>query len=160
MRDLVAGLIALALALAALLVAATLHYHRQRRERARRAARGSGRTIIAELPQGADLVYVTEDAGRFFVGDQPIEKASIRGVRLLVNGGLVSHAGHTRTEPAATARATADEEAFIRDRWDVLIDTAAETLTISCGAIRERVSQDIARRIFDAVSRGLTTPSR
>ncbi|MGH9312903.1 MAG: hypothetical protein ACRD1S_06865 [Vicinamibacterales bacterium] len=155
MRDLVAGLIALALLVFALLVGATLHFHRQRRARSRRDARASGRAIIAELPQGAELVYVTEDHERLYVGDRPIEKASIRGVRLLVNGGLVSHAGQTGTEPAAVARATSDEEAFIRDRWDVLVDTSSGTVTIACGAIRERISQDLARRIYDAVEASL-----
>jgi hypothetical protein len=158
MRDLVAGLIALALLVFALLVGATLHFHRQRRERTRREAREGGRTIIAELPQGTDLVYVTEDRDRFHVGDQPIEKASIRGVRLMVNGGLVSQAGDTRTDPAAAARATSDEEAFIRDRWDVLVDTSSGTITIACGAIRERISQDLARRIYDAVASTIRFP--
>jgi hypothetical protein len=157
-RDLVAGLIALALLIFALLVGATLHFHRQRRERTRREARVSGRTIIAELPQGSDLVYVTEDRERLYVGDQPIEKVSIRGVRLMVNGGLVSHAGETRAEPPAAARATSDEEAFIRDRWDVLVDTSSGTVTIACGAIRERISQDLARRIYDAVASNLPAP--
>lgn len=153
MRDLVAALFAVALLLFALLVGATLHFHRQRRERTRRAAREGGRTIIAELPHGSDLVYVTEDPERLYVGDRPIEKPSIRGVRLMVNGRVVSQAGETRTEPAAAARATADEEAFIRDRWDVLVDTSSGTVTIACGAIRERISQDLARRIYDAVSK-------
>jgi hypothetical protein len=151
-RDLVAALIAVALLVFALLVGATLHFHRQRRERTRRAAREGGRTIIAELPQGSDLVYVTDDRDCLYVGEQSIEKASIRGVRLLVNGRVVSEAGETRTDPAATAHATADEEAFIRDRWDVLVDTDSRTVTIACGAIRERISQDLARRIFDAVA--------
>ncbi|HEX2343319.1 MAG TPA: hypothetical protein VHI98_22805 [Vicinamibacterales bacterium] len=152
MRDLVAALIAVALLLFALLVGATLHFHRQRRERTRRAAREGERTIIAELPQGSDLVYVTEDHDHLYVGDQSIEKASIRGVRLLVNGRVVSQAGETRTDPAAAPRATADEEAFIRDRWDVLVDTDSRTVTIACGAIRERISQDLARRIYDSVA--------
>jgi hypothetical protein len=152
-RDLVAALIAVALLVFALLVGATLHFHRQRRERTRRVAREGGRTIVAELPQGSNLVYVTEDHDHLYVGDQSIEKASIRGVRLLVNGRVVSQAGATRTEPAAAPRATADEEAFIRDRWDVLVDMDSRTVTIACGAIRERISQDLARRIYDAVSK-------
>lgn len=155
MRDLVAGLVALALLLFALLVGATLHFHRQRRDRTRREARASGRAIVAELPQGSNLVCVTEDPERLYVGDRPIEKASIRGVRLMVNAELVSQVGKTGTEPAATARATSDEEAFIRDRWDVLVDTSTGTVTIACGAIRERISQDLARRIYDAVVRSM-----
>jgi hypothetical protein len=158
MRDLVAGLIALALLVFALLVGATLHFHRQRRERTRREARASGRAIIAELPQGTDLVYVTEDSERFYVGDRPIEKTSILGVRLMVNQGVVSQAGQPRSEPPAAARPTSDEEAFIRDRWDVLVDTASGTVTIACGAIRERISQDLARRIYDAVAATIPAP--
>jgi hypothetical protein len=152
MRDLVAGLVAVSLLFFALLVAATLHYHRRRRERARGAATVRGRKLIAELPQGVDLVYFAEDDNGFYYGDRPIEKDAIRGVRLLVNDRVVSQAGDVGTAPPATTTATADEEAFIRDRWDVVIDTASASVTISCGAIRERISQDLARRIYDAVA--------
>jgi hypothetical protein len=152
MRDLAAGLVAVALLLFALLVAATLHYHRRRRERARGAATIRGRKLIAELPQGVDLVYFAEDHDGFYYGDRQIEKDTVRGVRLLVNDRVVSHAGDVGTAPPAPATATADEEAFIRDRWDVVIDTTSASVTISCGAIRERISQDLARRIYDAVA--------
>jgi hypothetical protein len=155
MRDLIAGLVAIALAVFALLVAATLHLHRQRRERARQAARAGGREVIAELPLAPELVYFSEDADRFYLGDRPIEKRSIRGVRLLVNGGLVSQAGQPGSAPAADTPATADEEAFIRDRWDVVLDTSSTSVTVSCGAIRERISQDLARRIYDVVAAAL-----
>ena len=152
MRDLVAGLVAVALLLFALLVAATLHFHRRRRERARGAATARGKKLIAELPLGVDLVYFAEDDDRFYHGDQQIEKDAIRGVRLLVNDRVVSQMGDVGTAPPASATATADEEAFIRDRWDVVIDTSSASVTISCGAIRERISQDLARRIYDAVA--------
>jgi hypothetical protein len=152
MRDLVAGLVAVALLLFALLVAATLHFHRRRRERARGAATARGRTLIAELPLGVDLVYFAEDGDRFYYGDQQLDKDAIRGARLLVNDRVVSHTGEVSTAPPAPATATADEEAFIRDRWDVVIDTSSGSVTISCGAIRERISQDLARRIYDAVA--------
>jgi hypothetical protein len=155
MRDLVAGLVAVALLLFALLVAATLQYHRRRRDRARGAATVHGRKLIAELPQGVDLVYFAEDRECFYYGDQQIEKDAIRGVRLLVNDRVVSHKGDIGTAPPAAATATADEQAFIRDRWDVVIDTTSGSVTISCGAIRERISQDLARRIYDAVADGL-----
>jgi hypothetical protein len=158
MRDLVAGLVAVALLLFAVLVAATLHFHRRRRERARGAATASGRRLIAELPLGVDLVYFAEDDCRFYHGDQQIEKDAIRGVRLLVNDRVVSHAGDVGSAPPAPATATADEEAFIRDRWDVVIDTSSASVTISCGAIRERISQDLARRIYDAVAAALRSP--
>ena len=42
-------------------------------------------------------------------------------------------------------------EGIARDRWDVAIETERGTVLVECGAIRERVSQELARRIFDAV---------
>jgi hypothetical protein len=42
-------------------------------------------------------------------------------------------------------------EGIARDRWDVAIDTATGLVMVECGAIRERVSQELARAVFDAV---------
>src|SRR5438067_5478841 len=38
-----------------------------------------------------------------------------------------------------------------RDRWDVAIERADGVMLVECGAIRERVSQELARAVFDAV---------
>ena len=47
-------------------------------------------------------------------------------------------------------------EGIARDRWDVAIETAdGATMIVECGAIRERVSQELARAVFDAVKREL-----
>ena len=46
-------------------------------------------------------------------------------------------------------------EGIARDRWDVAIEAQAGTTLIECGAIRERVSQELARAVFDAVKRDL-----
>ena len=45
-------------------------------------------------------------------------------------------------------------EGIARDRWDVAIETVAGTMLVECGAVRERVSQELARKIFDAVKDG------
>ncbi|MBI4475771.1 MAG: hypothetical protein HY654_01280 [Acidobacteria bacterium] len=42
-------------------------------------------------------------------------------------------------------------EGIARDRWDVAIETAQRTWLVECGAIRERVSQELARKIYEAV---------
>jgi hypothetical protein len=42
-------------------------------------------------------------------------------------------------------------EGIERDRWDVAIETVRGTMLVECGAIRERVSQELARKVFDAV---------
>ena len=44
-------------------------------------------------------------------------------------------------------------EGIARDRWDVAIETVGGTVLVACGAIRERVSQELARTVFDAVKR-------
>ena len=46
-------------------------------------------------------------------------------------------------------------EGIARDRWDVAIEAQGGTTLIECGAIRERVSQELARTVFDAVKRDL-----
>src|SRR5437764_15407540 len=86
MRDVIAGVIAIALLVAAASLGTTLTAYRRRRQRARDLDRTRGRTIVAELPTPDDLVIVSEDAQRFYCGDRQIEKASILAVRLLING--------------------------------------------------------------------------
>jgi hypothetical protein len=57
-------------------------------------------------------------------------------------------------------------EGIARDRWDVAIESVTGTVLVECGAIRERVSQELARAVFEAVRRdvdsrnGITTGSR
>jgi len=51
-------------------------------------------------------------------------------------------------------------EGFARDRWDVAIETVAGTTLIECGAIRERVSQELARAVFEAVKDDLEQRDR
>jgi len=46
-------------------------------------------------------------------------------------------------------------EGIARDRWDVAIETVSGMLLVECGAIRERVSQELARTVFDAVKQEL-----
>jgi hypothetical protein len=46
-------------------------------------------------------------------------------------------------------------EGIARDRWDVAIETVTGTVLVECGAIRERVSQELARAVFDAVKRAV-----
>ena len=46
-------------------------------------------------------------------------------------------------------------EGIARDRWDVALETTQGTVLIECGAIRERVSQELARAVFDAVKRDI-----
>jgi hypothetical protein len=168
LRDVLAGVIALALLGAAASLATTLQYYRRRRQGARDVERARGRAIIAEIPSEDDLVLFSEDQTRFYYGERSIDKESINAVRMLINdaaiascasrsravqqpgpgGGQVEHAG-------VAENAGGNDGGIARDRWDVAIETDAGTTLVACGAIRERVSQDLARAVFEAVKRDL-----
>lgn len=169
MRDLVAALIAVALVFAALAMATTLHTYRRRLQRKRASEQALGRHIIAEVPVGPELMIFSEDPHHFHYGEQLIPKDRIAAVRVLINGSPIASSVSTRWPPATSAQLTSFDdrpEGIERDRWDVAIETSSGVILVECGAIRERVSQELARRIYDAVRRDIesrdtaTTPLR
>jgi hypothetical protein len=190
MRDLVAGMVALGLLLVAASLATTLTLFRRRRLSAREAERALGRTIVAELPTSDELTLFSEDPDRFYYGDRAIDKELIVAARVLINGAPIAEAIAQRHAPDPAAnRAMEGErgagapsqpdrvtdvpvviddqsEGILRDRWDVAIESTTETVLVECGAIRERISQELARAVFDAVRRdigarnGVTTRPR
>jgi hypothetical protein len=161
MRDVVAFIVAVALLVVAASLATALRYAQVRRQRARDSERALGRAIVVELPAEDDLVIFSEDPVRFYYGERSIDKDLITGVRLLVNGAALASTYGTNA-PRVTDAASAEirppepvETGIIRDRWDVEIETETGRVTVECGAIRERVSQELGRAIFDAVSRAI-----
>jgi len=170
MRDLVAGLIALALVIAAASLATTLHFYRRRRERDRAGQHALGRTIVAEIPSADDLTLFSEDDGCFYYGDRTISKSIVVAARVLINGipiaAVVSSRAAVSTQPSHVEDRP---EGIARDRWDVAIETLqpgaapgapTEVVVIECGAIRERVSQELARAVFDVVKREIEGKNR
>ncbi len=160
MRDLIAAAIAFALLVTAASLGTTLQLYRRRRRRARDGERALGRTIVAEIPAEEDLVLFTEDAERFHYGERFIDKRRIAVVRILINGvpiaAYVSAADDRGTSVPPVMEIMEDRpEGIARDRWDVAIESGDETMIVECGAIRERVSQELARSVFDAVKREL-----
>lgn len=168
MRDILAAVIALGLLALAASLATTLRFYRQRQRTAREAQRARGRTIIAELPTSEDLVLFSEDNTCFYYGDRSIEKHTIAAARVLINGAPIAHVVSRRYARQAAAHSASFEdhpEGIARDRWDVAIDTITNpgepasteapitTVLVECGAIRERVSQELARTVFEAVKR-------
>jgi hypothetical protein len=154
MRDLFAGIVALLLLAAAASLATTLQYYRRRRTRARDSERALGRTIVAEIPAADDLVLFSEDASRFYYGERSVDKDLITAVRVLINGAPIAAYVSRRHPEGAERQPTSFEdrpEGIARDRWDVAIETLVGTTLVECGAIRERVSQELARTVFDAV---------
>ena len=156
MRDLVAGILALALLIVAASLATTLKTYRGRRRRMRDSERALGRTIVAEIPADDDLVLFSQDQKRFYYGERSIDKDLITAVRVLINGApIATVTGRRRPTDAGRPLAAFEDrpEGIARDRWDVAIDTVTGTVLVECGAIRERVSQELARAVFDAVKR-------
>jgi hypothetical protein len=153
MRDAVAWIVAVVLLLVAASLATTLQYYRRRRQRARDSERAMGRRIVAELPITEELVYFSEDPVRFHYGDTAIDKDLIVAARVLINGAPIAAAVSTRHGPQAPSPTTFEDrpEGIARDRWDVAIETVRGTVLVECGAIRERVSQELARQVFEAV---------
>jgi len=154
MRDALAAVVAIVLLLAAFSLATTLQTYRRRRERARDSERALGRRIVAEIPADADLRLFTEDNSRFYYGDVSIDKDLIAAVRVLINGAPLAAYVATRHRGAEPRHATSFEdrpEGIARDRWDVAIESLNGTVLVECGAIRERVSQELARAVFDSV---------
>jgi hypothetical protein len=158
MRDLVAFVIAILLLLLAASLATTLTAYRRRRQRARDSERALGRNVIVEIPGEDDLVLFSEDHVRFYYGERSIDKDLVVAVRVLINGAPIAAAASTRFGPRDQPQPTAFEdrpEGIARDRWDVAIEAINGTTLVECGAIRERVSQELARAVFDAVRRDI-----
>ena len=75
-------------------------------------------------------------------------------MKLLINGSTI--AAHTSkeflTDTNAIPTSVKDHpEGIAHDRWDVVIETTSDVILIECGSIRERVSQELAKKIFDTV---------
>jgi hypothetical protein len=157
MRDAVAALVAAALIFIALSLLTSLHFYRKRHQKARDEELARGRAIIVELPTDPELTLFTEDAEHFYYGAVPIDKNEIMAVRVLINGSPIAAYVSPRWESAQRAQPTSFEDrpdGIARDRWDVAIETVNPqqgTVLVECGAVRERVSQELARKVFDAV---------
>ena len=162
-RDVVAALVAVALVLGALSLATTLTVYRKRRRRTREDEHARGRRIIAEIPAEDELRLFSEDEQQFHYGRQSVDKERIAAVRVLINGAPIAAYVARRRATAAVPQPTSFEdrpEGIARDRWDVAIEMSDGTLLVECGAIRERVSQELARAVFDAVKRDLERRDR
>jgi hypothetical protein len=102
---------------------------------------------------GGGSARATRDAARFYYGEESIDKDLIAAARVLINGAPIAATVSQRHGTAAVHPTSFEDrpEGIARDRWDVAIETEQGTTIVACGAIRERVSQELARSIYDAV---------
>ena len=162
MRDFIAAFVAAVLVFFALSLLTTLHFYRKRHRTAREEQSALGRTIVVELPTDPELTLFTEDAEHFYYGATAIDKQGITAVRVLINGSPIAAVVSPRWQSAGYLQPTSFEDrpdGIARDRWDVAIETMTGTILVECGAIRERVSQELARKIFDAVRATIQPPA-
>jgi hypothetical protein len=154
-------LLALAFLLATLFVvfrfAMALRYAKRGRERARDAEEASGRRVIAEVPLSeAEVVFLTEDEKQFSWGRHSVEKRTIVGARMLVNGAVLREC--VRREVVLPPPAPPAEYEG-RERWEVaLFLEGGGEARIPCGTLREGVSREIAGRAFEAVRAACAMP--
>jgi hypothetical protein len=97
---------------------------------------------------------------RFYYGERSIDKDLITAARVLINGAPIAAVTSRRQAaphrgPDAPPAIDDRPEGIVRDRWDVVIETVTGRVMVECGAIRERVSQELARAVFDAVKRAI-----
>lgn len=161
MRNLIAGAVVILLAVVALRMATALQGYRRGREQRRERLSAAGRAIVAEVPADDGPEFFAEDAGAFYWADRRIPKHDIRAARMLF-GDVPLARVRARRFPEANAGADTpgpetETPTFERAQWDVAIATGGETVVVACGAIREQVSQELARRIFEAVRQAVET---
>ena len=80
---------------------------------------------------------------------------------IFINGAPIAvsvRAGAPVTNTVAHDIVEEQSESLTRDRWDVAIDTNDDTVMVPCGAIRERISQELARCIFAALKSTIESP--
>jgi len=153
MRDLVAVFVVFLLIAFALSMATSLQWYKRGHSRLRRAISDAGRSVIAEIPGGQGIQFFTEDAAAFHWSGRVIPKDGIRSARVLISGAPISVCVSRRfPEPTTQPSVGIDHSGMIeRERWDVAIDLEDTTVMVECGAIREQVSQELARQVFEAV---------
>lgn len=163
MRDIAAVGLAIFLIVVALRLATSLTTDRRKRQQQRRDVQTRGEVILAEIPTNDGLTLFTEDADAFHYGDRSIPKTTIKAARVLINGAPIAASiarGYDEANLVPTEVVEDRPEGLARDRWDVSIETDDETVLVECGAIRERISQDLARRVFGAVKRAIESSHR
>jgi hypothetical protein len=126
-----------------------LRWSKIEREEARRRELATGRRVVAELPLPEGVLFFVEDAAGFAWGEAHAPRHDVVGARLLLNSAVVSaasRAGVTLPEPPAP------EEEPGREKWEVMAYLRdGRALAVRCGSVREGVSREAARAVFEAL---------
>jgi len=108
-----------------------------------------GRRLIAEVPTpSGEIELFLEDESGFYWGGARLGKPGLQGARLLLNGAVMREC---RSGGAELPAARLPEEYEGRERWEVMAFHAEGSTRIECGSLREGVSRDAARDVFEAI---------
>jgi len=133
-----------------------LRWARLMREKALFEELERGRRLIAEVPTpSGEIELFLEDAWGFYWSGAEMGKRELVGARLLVNGAVLRECRRAGAElPAAEP----PEEYEGRERWEVAAFLSGGMSLIRCGSLREGVSRDAARQVFDALEAACAAP--
>jgi Tfp pilus assembly protein PilN len=113
---------------------------------------------VEELKRQIEAARAKEKLLAGLLATQMPASSILTTVRVLINGAPIATVVSERRARDVALHPTSFEdrpEGLARDRWDVAIETTTGTVLVECGAIRERVSQELARAIFEAVRRAV-----
>lgn len=121
------------------------------REDERRTQEALGRRVVAELPLDEGVTLFLEDLAGFYWSGRDVRKRHLRGERLFLNDAVMASACRGETPLPAVAPPNPDDYDG-SERWSVrlYLDDGA-TLDVPCGRLREGVSREAARQVFEAV---------
>ena len=118
----------------------------------RSAEEARGRRVVTEIPQGGEVFLFLETPEAFEWQGRRMAKADLDGCRLLLNGGVMGTAARAGI---ALPEAGTPEEYEGRERWDVRLYSPQGPADVPCGTLREGVSRDAARAVFESIRRSL-----
>jgi hypothetical protein len=148
--ELLAGILLVGTLFVAFRFAMGLRWARLMREKALLEELERGRRLVAEVPtpSGEIELFLEDEVGFYWAGAE-LGKRELTGARLLLNGAVMKEC---RREGAELPEASLPEEYEGRERWEVMAYREAGSTRIECGSLREGVSREAARDVYDALA--------
>jgi hypothetical protein len=156
--ELLAGIVLAGTLFAAFRFAMGLRWARLTRERALSEELERGRRLVAEVPTpSGEIELFLEDESGFYWAGAELGKRDLLGARLLLNGAVMRECRRPGSE---LPEASTPEEYEGRERWEVAAyRPGGDTTLIACGSLREGVSREAARDVFEALESACVAPA-
>jgi hypothetical protein len=128
------------------------------REDERRAQEATGRRVLAELPLDEGVILFLEDRAGFYWSGVEVRKRRLSGARLFLNDAVM--AAVSRDDAPLPAVPPPNPDSYDgSERWSVRLHLDDGTLAdVPCGRLREGVSREAARQVFEAARAACAAP--